>query len=67
MKDFLIKGEKMKKIKEMRIGEPKTLINPKMFKTIEGSEQKQTTAPMSRSISLSFIKSSPLKKQRSEI
>ena len=31
MRDFLIKGEKIKKIKGMRIGEPMALINPKKF------------------------------------
>ena len=33
MRDFLIKGEKIKKIRDMKIGEPKALINPKNFES----------------------------------
>lgn len=50
----------------MKIGEPPTLINPKMFSTIEGAEQKEAS-PIIRSVSLGFLKrTSPFKKQKSE-
>ena len=65
LKDFLLKGEKIKKIREMKIGEPMNLINPKKFTPAESSEPKTISAPMTRSISLSFLKNSPVKKQRS--
>lgn len=66
MKDFLIKGEKIRKIKEMKIGDPSPLINPKKFNNFEDTEPKESS-PITRSISLGFLKrTSPYKKQKSD-
>lgn len=60
-----MKGEKIKKIKEMKIGEPPALINPKRFGSIERQEENSSTL-IPRSISLSFIKKSSFPMQKSE-
>lgn len=68
LKDFLLKGEKIRQIKEMKIGEPmKTLINPKKFIPAEQEKEEPLKANLGRSISLSILKkTSPGKMNRTE-
>ena len=49
----------------MKIGQPMTIINPKKFNMTQEHEKKQTQ-PLNRSISLNFLKKSPLKGVKSE-
>jgi len=60
LNDLTIKGEKIKKIKNMEIGNASPLINPKKFSIQNILSEKPI--PMMRSISLGFLtKRNPVK------